>query len=151
MKAGVHFARGSISVFRWVLLCYDIKATCEKIEIGAQHALSDKIIQSFFFSNSSDPIQSDPRWQLQLFRIYYKRTYSFAFFQCFFIVRNYITNAAGDVGVASVQVKNNSCQWPISASNLWQSMRLNLNKILFPELYKAKHCSNKLHLNKCFR
>lgn len=58
MKAGVHFARGSISVFRWVLLCYDIKATCEKIEIGAQHALSDKIIQSFFFPTA--PIQSNP-------------------------------------------------------------------------------------------
>lgn len=86
-------------------MLYDIKATCEKIEIGAQHVLRDKKIPFF-----QQPYRSDLRSQLQLFQIYYKRTYSFAFFSLFFTVRNYIMNAAGDVGVAHIHEKNSAYQ-----------------------------------------
>lgn len=104
---------------REVLLPYLDEFFCvtTKKPLGAQHALSDKKNSLFFFKSHIDPI-SDGNCSY------------FEYFSVFFTVRNYTTNAAGDDGMVSVQVKNNWYQWPISASfsNVWQSMTVNLNK-----------------------
>lgn len=98
MKTGVHLTRGSISILSWILLCYDIKATCEKIEIGAHHALSNKKKKKKnlpFLNSNIDSISGGNCTYLG-----HKKNPFLCIFSEFIIIRNYITNAAADLGVS---------------------------------------------------